>query len=125
MNSIQSNVIITGARARNHGELSLTIVTPELSPEEMTVFFMLKDINLTATFTPIDETPKEAMVIDNDIDQKSASERLRAIIYVWWKNEQKTRVYKIEETLEPFEEFYKRKMEKIIDTIKSKLPPLE
>lgn len=44
--------------------------------------------------------------------EKSPSQRLRAVLYIYWEQYMPTK---------DFEEYYKRKMENIINLVKSKL----
>lgn len=58
------------------------------------------------------EIPEE----DAEVDQKSASERLRSVLFVWYKQETEAGRY-----VGLFETFRKERMEKIIEGVKSKL----
>ncbi len=111
--AISCNVIITSLRAKVDGSLGISFVTPELSPKEKVAFMDLQNINCNAIFTPLDEpTNAPEITVDKEIHTKSQAERLRAVLFILWKQS------KLETT---FDDFYKQETEKIIDGIKSKL----
>lgn len=55
--------------------------------------------------------------VENEKGEKTKSQRLRAVIYVYWKDEKKN-----ERTKLSSEEFYNVKMEQLIEFIRDKLP---
>lgn len=109
MNTIQTPLIITGIRAKVDGSLGITGTTPELSREEKVEVMELQNLNLTATFKPVDFEPKEIKEIKGEFEGKTPSQRLRAVIFIYWQ--QKGEVG-------DFDAFYKRQMEKLIDRVK-------
>ena|SRR3990167_599255 len=110
---IKLKAIITSVRSRTDKSLSLTIVTPPLESKEKTPFMELQQEPLFVEITPQNNLDAPPLVIDKDIESKTQSERIRNVIYVWWKQ---TKSNDIE-----FDEFYKRETEKFIDIIKEKL----
>ena len=60
----------------------------------------------------VGEVPEESA----HVDEKSASERLRNVMFVWYKQETEANRF-----VGLFETFRKEKMEKIIEGVKSKL----
>lgn len=108
MKTITTKIIIEGIRARKDGSLGITISTPELKPEEKTLFFELQNLNCEAQITPLEEKT-ESYVVDTDLNQKSQSQRIRHLLYLNWKREP--------EGLE-FPEYYQRKTEKYIEFLK-------
>lgn len=114
MKAITCPVIITSASTRADGSLGLRLATPELKPDEKTAFFELLNVNLKMLLQPNDAEPAELKDIKGEFDTKTPSMRLRATLFVWWKQQQ-----------EPgeFEEFYRRNMEKLIEYVKGKLNP--
>lgn len=64
---------------------------------------------------PADNEPVELKDIKGEFATKTPSQRLRATIFVWWKQQN-----------EPgdFEDFYRRRMETLIESVKSELQPI-
>jgi hypothetical protein len=112
MQSIESQAIITGIRAKVDGSLGLSLSTPELAPEEKVLFMNLQNLNVRMTIEPTDINPESKAKIEKGIDGKSPSERLYNVIYVYYKQVKST---------ETFESFYQKHIESIIDTYKAKL----
>lgn len=112
MKAIKTEAIISSLRALTDGGLSLTVHTPELSPAEKAEFMTLQNIVCNALFEPQDETPRDILKVDKELDQKSQSERIRAVLFVLWK-----------QAGEPgeFRDFYRQKTEAIINWLKRKL----
>lgn len=69
-------------------------------------------LSFSPNIDDIGEVPKEAA----QVDEKSASERLRSVLFVWFKQEVEANRF-----IGLFETFRKEKMEKIIEGVKSKL----
>ena len=111
--AIKTNVIIGSIRFKVDNSLSFACTTPELTPQEAVSFSALKNKNIVATFLPLDEPPQELISIDKEVEQKSQGERIRAILWLLWKQNP--------EGIEDFHEYYRRKTEKYIDMLKSKL----
>lgn len=61
-----------------------------------------------------EEIPEDMGAVE--IGEKTASERLRSVLFVWFKQEVEAKRY-----IGLFENFKREKMEKIIETIKGKL----
>ena len=111
MKAIKTDVIITSLRSKVDRSLSLTLHTPELSSKEKALFMDLQGQNCKALFEPEGEkVPVEK--IDREITRKSQGQRLRAVLFVYWKALGEK---------EEFETFYKTQTEKIIDHFKRKL----
>ena len=88
------------------GSLKITLVTRALDPNTMAEIFY----SLNSEVVQID--------IPEETDDKSPSQRLRAVLYVLWEQQWKER-------FSTFALFYAHYMEKIIDQIKEKLEPNE
>ncbi len=114
-----SQAVITSLSSRNDGSLRLSVVTPELNTEQKVEVMELQNQVLNAIFIP-EEFQTEEMVIDKDLDGKSQSQRIKNILFVWWKKlEEKG------ETKDDFSLWYRNKTESIIDSIKLKLEELD
>ena len=111
MKKIQCNAIITGIRARVDGSLGLTLSTPELTAEEKVAFMELQNMDCKTLFEPLSEKA-DLIEIKGETETKTSSQRLRGCLFVLWEQEGKQG---------DFEQFYKTKMEKIIDWVKGKL----
>lgn len=111
MKTIKTNAIITGIRAKVDRSLGLTISTPELNNREKVAFMELQNINCNVLFEPLEEKA-EILEVKGETETKTSSKRLRSVLYVWYTQLGKK---------EKFEDFYKNKMEHIIDLIKAKL----
>jgi hypothetical protein len=114
MKALTCPVILTSASTRADGSLGLRLATPELKPDEKTAFFELQGSNLRMLLQPEEGEPAELKDVKGEFDTKTPSMRLRATLFVWWKQQQ-----------EPgeFEDFYRRNMEKLIEYVKTKLNP--
>jgi hypothetical protein len=112
MKTIQTPLIITGIRAKVDGSLGISATTPELNKEEKVEVMELQNLNLEATFKPVDFKTKDIKEISGEFDSKSPSQRLRNTIFVYWEQRG---------SIGDFDIFYKRQMEKAIDKVKSLL----
>lgn len=113
MKAITCDVILSGIRTRNDGSISITLATPELEAEDITAFASLRNTNLAMLLQPLGQEPKELKEIKGEFDTKTPSQRLRSVLYVLWKETDGTG---------EFEDFYRRRMNSIIDKIKEKFP---
>lgn len=112
MKAIKTDAIIEGIRSRKDGSIGMTVTTPELKPEEKTLFFQLQGINVGLVITPTDAEKIEEFKIEADLDQKSQSTRMRNVLFILWKQDPKG----VE-----FQEFYRQQMEKLIEWLKGKI----
>ena len=117
MKALSCDVILMGASTRADGSLGLRLCTPELQPQEKTAIFEVQGKNLRMLLQPLDETPDELVTVKQDLDSKTPSQRLRAVLFVWWK--QMGEAGKAEG--KSFEQFYVERLESIIEHIKTKL----
>lgn len=106
---------INPPRLRKDGSAALTFDTRELSSEEIFTVMALRQTEGWLTFSPnpddieIPETPATR-------EGKTVSERIRATMYVWYKQECEAGKF-----TGLFDTFYKERGERIIEGIKSKL----
>lgn len=105
-------------RSKTDMSVNLTFATQELTPEQMaSVHYALNKVGFLA-FSPDPFTSQELEELDNlkvefDDTEKSPSQRLRSVLYRLW--EQKNEGYDL------FTDYYKAKMEMIINHFKNKL----
>lgn len=98
----------------DHG-LRIQVDTQEITPESKAELFNLHETLGWFFFhrAPISEiNVKELPEIKVERGQKTPSERLRAVLYIYWEQNR---------TDKSFEEFYRETIEKYIESIKSKL----
>lgn len=100
---------------RKDGSIKLSFDSRELSPEEYMVVMGFRNTEGWLCFSPNEhdlETPEE----NAEIDEKSPTERLRNVLFVWYKQETDSGKF-----VGLFETFRKTKMEQIIEGVKKKL----
>lgn len=116
MRAIVTDTILTSIRSRTDGSLGLSFTTPELTSEQKLIFINLHQKNCKMLLTPVDEDDEPPMEVQTEMDQKSPSQRMRAVMFVYFKQ------LKISGT---FSDFYEKQVEAIIEKIKSKLDPTD
>lgn len=117
MKTVQCSAQIDKISSRKDRTLSVLLNTQEMSPEETAQLFDFQGLQIWVAFAETAMTYNDITVPDVMIshdDTKSPSERLRAVMYIYYKqNESKIN--------KPFDTYYREIMEKYIDSIKSKL----
>ncbi len=106
---------INPPKLRKDGSAGLTFDTRELNSEEIFTIMSLRQTEGWLCFSPNKEdleVPEEKA----ELDEKSPSERLRNVLFVWYKQETEKGKF-----TGLFETFRKEKMEKLIEGVKSKL----
>lgn len=106
---------INPPRIRKDGSCSLSLDTRELNAEEIFTIMQMRNSEGWLCFAP----NKEDIYVPEtkaEIDTKSASERLRSVLFVLYKQETEKGNY-----VGLFETFRLEKMEQIIEFIKKKL----
>lgn len=106
---------INPPRLRKDGSASMSFDTRELTAEEIFTIMTLRHSEGWVAFAPNEnelETPEEPA----EVDQKSPSDRLRAVMFVWYKQETEKGTF-----VGLFDTFRKEKMEVIIEGVKKKL----
>lgn len=107
-------VILSSASTRSDGSLALKFITPELEASEKTAFFELLNLNLKMLLQPADGVPVELKEVKGQFDKKTPSARLRAVLFVFWKQADGTG---------DFEDFYRKRIDDVIEMFKKKLEP--
>lgn len=111
---IATPAVISKVTTMADGSIRLQVDTQEIPPEDKTrVFSLFGKLGYfffaeTTTFKIPDKLPE----IQLEKGQKSPSERLRGVLFVYWEQN------KIKED---FDTFYRRTMNRYIDSIKEKL----
>lgn len=113
MKAIRFNGEIGSVSSKRDGSMGLRIATPELSVEEKAAVMEMQGINVDILIAPLDSPPDAPITeVDKDIHSKSQSQRIRAVLYLLWKQGGE---------LEDFNIYYKQRTEKIIEWLKNKL----
>src|SRR6185369_13169542 len=104
---------INPPRLRKDGSASVSFDTRELNAEEIFSIMSLRHAEGWLCFAPNTEDAEEVPEEKAEIDEKSASQRLRNVIFVWYKQEVEAGKF-----VGLFDTFRKEKMEKIIEGVK-------
>lgn len=110
MKAIEGNGIITSASTRGKLDgLRLSLITPELSEEEMAEILKLVNINIRFLLNPLDIKNAPVYKIDKELETKTPGQRLRGTLYVYWEQSG---------SKGDFNDFYRKNMEKFINLVK-------
>ena len=74
----------------------------------------LHGINIRALLEPRDFTPTTKVEVRGQFDTKTPSQRLRAVLFILWKQ--------AAGGTGDFEDFYRRQLDDIIESVKARLP---
>lgn len=100
---------------RKDKSVRLSLETRELSPEETLSLMSVEGAEMWVCLAPNEgemEIPEE----NAQVDEKSPSERLKNVLFIWWKQEVDAGKY-----VGIYETFRRERMERIIETVKGKL----
>jgi len=117
MKTVQCSAQIDKISSRKDRTLSVVLNTQEMSPEETAQLFDFQGLQIWVAFAETAMTYNDITVPDVMIshdDTKSPSERLRAVMYIYYKQNEK-------KLNKPFDTFYRETMEKYIELIKERL----
>lgn len=114
MKAIVLDVILSGFRSRKDKSLGFSASTPELTTVEKVALMDLDGLNLRALLEPRDYSTDGKVEVKGLLEQKPPSQRLRAVLFVQWKQQVKDR---------SFEQFYLETINALIDSIKATLEP--
>lgn len=98
---------------RKDGSIKLSFDSRELTPSEYMMVMGFRNTEGWLAFQPNEEGVPELPTERAEVDQKTPSERLRGVIFVWYKQESDAGRY-----VGSFDAFRNERMEAIIDTIK-------
>lgn len=115
--SIALSVTLDRANRRKDKSVSLTFITQlEQTSEEFKSIDEMIDLSGVIYFSEKDQlTKQEKELIDDieiEVEGKTKSQRLRAVIYILWKQQGENGTYDM---------FYSNYMENLINNLKSKL----
>jgi hypothetical protein len=107
--------IISKVATMSDGGLRLQVDTQEIGPKDAGEVMMMRNkigVFVFAEQSIVIDDLKNLPKIELEEGEKAPSARLRAALYVYWDQ------HKVQE---PFDIFYRRQMEKFIETVKDKL----
>ena len=100
--------------SRVDGGVAFRVITPELTLDQRATLLGLHGKNVRCMLEPIDVPTTGLDVVETEIDAKTPAQRLRAVIFVHFKNS---------DTKEDFETFYRKRMDAIIEGYTAKNLP--
>ena len=106
---------INPPRIRKDGSCSISVDTRELSSEEIFTIMSLRNSEGWFAYAP-NEAEIEIPEINAEVDEKSPTQRLTAVLFVYYKQEIEAGRF-----TGLFDVFRKTKMEQIIEMVKAKL----
>lgn len=109
---IKLPAILSSYRDKVDGSASLLFQTRELSDEDVLLLRNLRNLEGWLLFAERELQKEDVPEGDPDLERKSAAQRLRAVLFLRWK-----------ELGEPdtFESYYSKSMEYFINQVKDKL----
>lgn len=119
MKAIVLSAILSGFRSRKDRSLGFSVSTPELTTVEKVALMELESINVQLLIEPSDYSVEGKLEIKSEVETKTPSQRIRAILFCLFKHEIATKQIPAE-TL--FEVFYAQRCDKICSWLKTKLP---
>ena len=119
MKAIVTPIILTSFSSKVDGSLGFRGTTPELSTVEKVALMDLQGKNVRALFEPVDYSTDGKLEIKNSLGTKTPSERLRAVLFVLFKQLSESG----KTGSKTFDEFYLHQMETVIQSYKEQLNP--
>lgn len=104
-----SSVVLEGFTSKKDKSLSLRFSTPEMRDDEAVAVRALQNVVSDMLIQPLDEEFPEIVEVKAETDRKTASSRLRGILWVLWDKRGREG---------DFDVFYRAQMEKFIQRIK-------
>lgn len=118
MKALVTQAIFTSFTSKADKSLTARLTTPELTPVERAQFMEIQNLNVRLLIEPIDYPTDGKAEIKNPLGTKSPSVRLRAILFVLFRQLQaKGKMDK------NFDEFYVQQYENLINQYKEQLDP--
>ena len=114
MKAIVLNAILSSFRSRKDKSMGFSVSTPELDVPQKIAMMELEGINVRMLIEPTDYVPEAKVEVGKEVHAKTNSERLRAVIFVKFKQS---------DTKDDFDTYYKSEMNRLIEFVKSELQP--
>lgn len=89
-----------------------SVVTPEIENDQFGVLRDLSRGNVKVSLMPADETPEDVVKMSKELEVKTPSQRLRAVLY---------KLFKQQSIETDFEVYYRKWMEAVIEKLKGRL----
>lgn len=112
--AISTEAIFTRFSSRVDGSMSFGGCTPELAVPEKVALMALHGLNVKLLIQPMDSVPDELVIVKTDVEQRTPSERLRAVLFIQAKQLGCEK---------DFDRYYRTRMSEIVEAEKSKLEP--
>jgi len=112
MQAIHTQLEINRVTIKKDDSVGFSATTPALTDTELSAFRQLSKLLVNAIFEP-QEGSSGVLKITEPLTGKSPSARLRAVLFVLWKQQGMPQ--------NDFEVYYRLQVEKVIDKIKSLL----
>jgi hypothetical protein len=113
--AIRGEVIFTSFRSKVDGSLSANLTTPELSTEEKVAMMNLQGLLCEILVFPVENKEAEVIELKKEMDHKSQSQKMRSVIFLLYRQTKQD---------VSFEQYYETTMNRLIEYLKRKLPPL-
>jgi hypothetical protein len=113
-------VEIGSIKTLKDGSVSLTVHTPEVNANQAAELFGLRNKVAFCYLSPREVSVNEKAIMDSldvELKGKTPGQRLRNVLYVYWSQNHESDVL----MSKVFEDFYKQRMESIIEGIKQEL----
>lgn len=110
MKAISHQATISSITAKVDGSVGYKINTPELKTEEKSAIFDMQNQNVEVLISPIGA--KDIIKVQNDLNNKSQSQRIRAVLYILFKQDNENMTW---------EQYYQNKTEVYIEHLKTKI----
>ena len=120
MRALVTAAIFGSFTSRADGSLSARLSTPELTSAEKAAFMDLQNKNVRLLIEPTDYTTDGKVEVKNALGGKSPSNRLRAVLFVLFKQLSAKGELASKTS---YDEFYVKQMETIINSYKDQLDP--
>jgi hypothetical protein len=99
--------------SRTDGSIAFRVNTPELRASEAGAVMGWHGKACRVTILPDEGEPEELIKVETERDTKSPGQRLRSVIFVLFKEQERSG---------SFQAFYEQEMERVIEHYKKKLP---
>jgi hypothetical protein len=115
MRAVVLDAILSSFGSRKDRSMGFRVSTPELAVAEKVALMELEGLNVRLLIEPVDYVPEDKLTIKKELHTKTPGQRLRAILFVQWKQ--------IPESPDKiiFEQFYSVVMDRICNEQKAVL----
>lgn len=115
-NKITLPISLNPISRRKDKSVKLSLETRELTHTEIMTLMTLEGAEMWMQLVPNENSFDDVPDTPAEVDEKSPSERLKSVLYVWYNQEVKKGKY-----VGIFDNFRRERMERIIEGVKSKL----